>query len=341
MTAANDSNATEIQTIRNLDALTYGVEIETFGASKVRCAEAIRTVVGGTVDHGYGYGGVKCVDREGRDWKVVSDGSINTQGTGHGAEIVTPPLRYTADMIDLQEVVRALRACGAKVNSSCGIHVHVGLTSMGRTEKEQTRAVKNLANIVHKHQRHINVAVGVSSSRESVWAKPLPTEFVNGIRRANTLDKILAHYYDKCGRDTYSRNMQSYRYAGQSHYCDARYSGLNLHNLCYRSGNARTVEFRLFDATLHAGKVRAYVTFCLAMAARAANVSRTSYAVQGDGDSALGREQCRWFLKTLGLVGERFDTVRRFVCDEHFDVAESRRAAAEYRNRDERRRVAA
>jgi hypothetical protein len=334
MTNAIEST-TGIETTENIDRLTFGVEIETTRLGAERAARAIHEIVGGTVS---GYGDRwTTTDRQGREWKCVPDGSISDYT--NGTEVVTPPLRHSHDMGTLQAVVRNLRARGARVDSSCGIHVHVGLTSMGRTEKEQTRAVKNLCNIVHKHEEHINIAIGCGAGRQAQWAKTLPESFVKGIKKARKLDDILAHYYDKCGKYPETRDMLTYSrivpggYGAHGHYCNARYSGLNLHNLKYRTGNARTVEFRLFDATLHAGKVRAYVTFCLAMAARAANVSRTSYARRNGANSDLGREQCRWFVsKLLGLVGERYDTVREFVCDTHFNVDGSRRAVAAARN---------
>lgn len=336
MTNANDESKTGTETVEQIDRLTFGVEIETYGLGHYGAAAAIHEIVGGT-NHGE-----SVTDRWGRRWNCVCDGSIE----GHnGTEIVTPPLRHSHDMSLLQEVVRNLRAKGARVNSSCGIHVHVGLTSMGRTEKEQTKAVKNLCNIVHKHQENINLAIGCGRARQAEWAAPLPTRFVEKIRKARKLDDIMRHYYPLCGRsygndeNTYSRIVPG-GYGANGHYNGARYSGLNLHNLKFRTGNARTVEFRLFDATLHAGHVRAIVTFCLAMAARAANVSRTSFARANEVDG-LNREQARWFLKTLGLVGDRFDTVREFCCDKHFDIEESRRVAREYREREDRRRVAA
>ena len=331
MTATtNTETRTAIETTENIDRLTFGVEIETIALGIEGCCRAIHAVVGGT-----NYGD-SVRDRDGRNWNVVYDGSIEGY---RGAEVVTPVLRHSHDMNTLQMVVRSLRSHGARVDGSCGIHVHVGLTSMGRTEKEQTRAVKNLCNIVYKHEEHINIAVGCDSDRQRDWARNLPESFVAGIRKARKLDDIMAHYYDKCGKNAYSRDMSFFRtvrpggYGPSGHYCSARYSGLNLHNLCYRTGNARTVEFRLFDATLHAGKIRGMVTFVLAMAARAANVSRTSFARRNGATSDLGREQCRWFAsKLLGLVGDRYDTVREFVCDSHFNVDGSRRRVAAARN---------
>ena len=65
-------------------------------------------------------------------------------------------------------------------------------------------------------------------------------------------------------------------YNGESrrnaHYDDSRYHCLNLHSV-FQKG---TVEFRLFNGTLHAGKIKAYIQFCLAIGAQALNQSCAS-----------------------------------------------------------------
>ena len=52
-----------------------------------------------------------------------------------------------------------------------------------------------------------------------------------------------------------------------SHYNSTRYHGINLHAFFTKG----TVEFRLFNGTTHAGRIKAYVQFCLAMSAWAIN----------------------------------------------------------------------
>ena len=47
------------------------------------------------------------------------------------------------------------------------------------------------------------------------------------------------------------------------HYNPSRYHGINLHAFFTKG----TVEFRLFNGTTHAGKIKAYIQFCLAMSA--------------------------------------------------------------------------
>ena len=47
------------------------------------------------------------------------------QHPGHlRAEVVSPVLGYD-DIPQLQEVVRAIRRAGGKINSQCGIHIHI------------------------------------------------------------------------------------------------------------------------------------------------------------------------------------------------------------------------
>lgn len=59
---------------------------------------------------------------DGRHWTVERDGSV----TDPSAEVVSPVCRYE-DIEMVQEVVRAIRAAGAKADGSCGIHIHIGL----------------------------------------------------------------------------------------------------------------------------------------------------------------------------------------------------------------------
>ena len=56
-------------------------------------------------------------------------------------ELNSPKLEY-ADMEKLQEVIRTLRRAGGKVNSSCGMHVHVDAS------KHTPQSLKNVLSIV-------------------------------------------------------------------------------------------------------------------------------------------------------------------------------------------------
>ena len=104
-----------------MKTLQFGIEIETVGRTRKEVAEAIRTVVGGWVNHfGRVYDAWHVVDTRGRTWKVVRDSSLSGLDA-YKAEVVSPILKYE-DMEQLQDVVRAVRSCGAKVDSSTGVH---------------------------------------------------------------------------------------------------------------------------------------------------------------------------------------------------------------------------
>jgi hypothetical protein len=93
-----------------------------------------------------------------------------------------------------------------------------------------------------------------------------------------------------------------------THYDPARYRTLNFSNLWHRG----TVEFRLFESTLHAGKVKTYVQFCLAIAAKALN-ARSASSRKRVFNPASAKYDFRVFLLGLGLIGEEFKTARQHL----------------------------
>ena len=126
---------------------TFGTEIEVNRISRQAAARAIAGVLstdGYTAEvrhEGGSYDAWVVIDREGRRWKCVSDGSI-AGPRDQGTEFVTPVCRWE-DLETVQACVRALRAAGAHADASCGIHVHVGLGS------HTPRTLRNLVNLVN------------------------------------------------------------------------------------------------------------------------------------------------------------------------------------------------
>ena len=113
----------------------FGTEIEMTGITRQRAAEVVAELFGTEAVHEGAYYGIwSARDREGKKWKFMSDGSIDTQRKSGGrivsadreysTEMVSPKLSYD-EMGKLQEVVRCLRRHGGFVNESCGQHVHV------------------------------------------------------------------------------------------------------------------------------------------------------------------------------------------------------------------------
>ena len=277
----------------DLRDIHFGVEIETVRRTRQRVARAVQSVVGGEMRHvgsPASFDPWEVMDEQGRTWKVVSDGSLGHVPGHLRAEVVTPVLAYT-DIPTLQEVIRAVRKCGAKVDTHCGIHVHVDARPFdGRT-------LGNLAKIVYKQEPLILAALGVSEDRQRSYTRPVREELILQIerRRPRTTDQLNRIWY-------------GYHNRQPQHFDRTRYHGVNLHNVWYRG----TVEFRWFAATLHAGKVKAYIQLVLAVAAKALN-GRAASSRKRRFDPRSARYDFRVFLLHLEMIGDEFKTARKHL----------------------------
>jgi hypothetical protein len=270
----------------DMKQIRYGIEIETVKRTREQVAWAIHSVVGGTVVHTHrGLDPWEVRDLAGRTWQVVSDASLSSVPEHLRAEVVSPVLTYE-DLPQLQEVVRAIRRAGAKVNAQCGIHIHIDAAPF------DGRHLGNLAKLVYKQEPLILHAFGISPERLARYTRPVSDELIRSIEHHRPRTK------DELNRLWYGRENNS-----PTHYDSTRYHGVNLHNVWYRG----TIEFRWFEATLHAGRIKAYLQFCLGLAAKALN-ARSAVSRQRTFDPASAKYDFRVFLLRLGLVGEEFKT---------------------------------
>ena len=274
----------------------FGIEIEMTGITREKAAAVIAAYFGtesfylGTYYKTYG-----AKDRQGRTWKATYDSSIIAQKKSGGrtvqaadeykCEIVSPILTY-GDMADLQEVVRRLRHSGAFVNSQCGIHIHV---DAGRYTPQTLR---NLVNIIASKEDILYKALRIDPARMR-WCKKTNERLIEAINRKKpqTMEALKDIWYagSTRGRD--------------EHYNDTRYHGLNLHSTFTKG----TVEFRLFNSTTHAGEIKAYIQFCLAVSHQALTQKKAS-ARKTVTDNEKYAFRC-WMLR-LGLSGDEFKTCR-------------------------------
>ena len=271
----------------------FGLELEFTGITRRDAAKAIAKVINGNPYYRYDGGTYKkCTvpAADGREWIVEYDSSIRMQG-GEQCEFVTPKCTY-ADIEKVQECIRALRKAGAKINDSCGIHIHID----GANHNAKT--LKNLVFTFRAKEDLIYQAVD-PSRKNNHYCKPITDDLVDNIKKIKKLD-------DASMKDTwYTTYADSWRSA-REHYHSSRYHALNLHSLWYRG----TVEFRLFKSTLHAGEVRAYINLCLAMSAAAINAKRASADVLDNGNPKYAM-RC-WLLR-LGFIGDEWSTVRKHL----------------------------
>lgn len=275
----------------------FGIEIEMTGITRHQAAAAIAKYFGNPVDHeGGSYDTRKVRDSQGRVWKIVSDASIKPQRgnspveeTSYRVEFVSPVLEYS-DIPTLQEVVRTLRKAGAKVNSSCGIHVHIDAAI------HNANSLRNIINIMASKEDMLYKALQIHSSRASRWCKKVRETLVDKINRQkpSSLAQLADLWYEGNTDGRYS------------HYNSTRYSGLNLHNVWYRG----TVEFRCFNSTLHAGEVKSYIQLALAVSHQALTQKRASATKT---TSTNERFTFRTWLLRMGLIGDEFETARQHL----------------------------
>ena len=268
----------------------FGLELEFGGITRKKAAQAIARVVGGHARYvGGSYDKFTVTAPDGRDWTIMSDASVNSQG-GQACEFVTPKCTYE-DIEQVQECIRALRRAGAKINQSCGLHIHID----GANHTAQS--LKNLAFTFRAKQDLIFKAVAPSRINNRYCA-PLTDDLVGNIKKIKKLD-------GEKMKDAWYGTYRDFRGA-DAHYHASRYHALNLHSLWYRG----TVEFRLFNSTLHAGEVRAYINLCLAMSAAAINAKRASAEPLENGNDKYAM---RCYLLRLGFIGDEFKSVRKHL----------------------------
>ena len=96
------------------------------------------------------------------------------------------------------------------------------------------------------------------------------------------------------------------RDGSHTHYDHTRYYALNLHAVFSKG----TLEWRCFESTLHAGKVRANITLALAISAQAINQRSTQMKKTLISENPAFT--FRTFLLRLGLIGDEYKNVRKY-----------------------------
>lgn len=224
----------------DVQTLTFGVEIECNLPSEIFAAHP------GLVVGDYHRGApvpesFLPASPDGAAWKCERDGSLHASRGRVCVELVSPVLKGTAGLQHVVAVVRKLKEMGAKVNTSCGLHVHVGFKST------DLRALQRLTHLFAGFERGVYASTGTKRREEGRYCRPIKEAFRNA-------------KYD-CINDL--RN--DYRVM-------SRYHGLNLTNLI--SGTRPTVEFRLFAGTMNPIKVAAYVQMVLGIVQVALSMPR-------------------------------------------------------------------
>ena len=282
---------------------TLGVEIEMTGITRAKAAEVTSNFLGGTVHRIFGaYDTYDVTAPDSRVWKIMSDSSIQTMkkeksilvsaDNNYSVELVTPILKYEEDIETLQELIRQLRHAGAVSESrlQCGIHIHIG------SKYHTPNTLKNLVNLMASKEDLIYKSLEIDPERVRFCQK-VNEELIETInkKKPKTLTELADIWYRGYGVENRGR-----------HYHTSRYHGLNLHSTFTKG----TIEFRLFNGTLHAGKIKSYIVFCLAVSHQAL-IQKSASAKRTHTDNEKYTFRC-WLLR-LGFIGDEFKNCRQHL----------------------------
>ena len=265
------------------------------GVTRAAAARVIAGYFHTTAAHvGGGYDTYTMRDGQNRQWKLVRDASIHCEnrsggpaGSTYSVEMVSPICVYE-DIKTIQELICKLREAGARVNDSCGIHVHVDASV------HTAATLRNIVNIMAAKEDLLYKALQVNVSRES-YCQKADTRFLDDVnqQRPRSMQELERLWYNgPSGRSI--------------HYDNTRYHALNLHSVSSKG----TIEFRLFNSTLHAGKIKAYIQLCLAISHQALEQKR---AQPTRTHSSNEKYTFRTWLLRLGMIGDEFKTARQHL----------------------------
>ena len=159
-----------------------------------------------------------------RSWKITTDGSLRPPDGWDAGELVSPPLKFSRDTLKRIDHITHSAAQVARVNSSCGLHVHCEVVGYSR------------ADVLAVARSWLNV-------------QGLVKELVPPARRTNRyacdLNLATIRHLEARGLEFHEVN---------------RYQNLNLCSFPQYG----TIEFRLHHGTLDGEEITSWVGFCQA-----------------------------------------------------------------------------
>lgn len=231
---------------------TYGIEIEAYNVPAQTVADAL--VAAGISCTVQGYNHNVCVT-----WKVVSDSSI--QGV-NSFELVSPILVGQDGLRQIDTVCTVLTQLNAKINKSCGLHVHHGAQDL------TLGAWKNLVKYYIKFEPVIDSLMPLSRrASTNLYCASLAQHFP-------TLDAAWTAI--NSATDLHMLSSIAIR--------NCRYHKLNL-TAFWRHG---TVEFRQHSGTIEAEKITHWISLTQGLILRA----MTNKTVQKTGEITLRALLC-------------------------------------------------
>jgi len=226
-------------------------------------------------------------------WKITSDATVHG-GDGYSPmELVSPPLQGRDGLAQLETVCAVLAELDAKVNRSCGLHIHHDANDL------DIEAWKLVAKCYVKHENTIDQLMAPSRrGNGNQWARSLRNSYIG-----NTVAEVFARI-DACNDNWSIQNV--FR---------TRYVKLNLE----ASAVHGTIEFRQHHGTTNFAKIAAwtcltqgFVTRSVAhkpVMLRTSDKPFDSFMWQVDAPAALRRYFWTRYLRNGVVEGDASDAV--------------------------------
>lgn len=249
---------------------TFGIEIEFFCPSMYAMQQALTEAGVNTRSEGYHH--------ETRPyWKLVSDASLRGMRMD-SCELVSPVLKGTEGLAEVKKAMKVLLANGAKVNTSCGLHVHWNV-------RDYTGAdVKDLLTLYIKFEEVIDSLVAPSRRGDvneySYSLRRLGHEWVNRLGHDSETATSIAEGFTNGNRDRYT---------------STRYRKVNLASYFMY----KTIEFRQHQGTVDWEKALNWIVFTQALVEKA---KRTNVKHTDSKKSTLGE-----LFRILGMTDHQTD----------------------------------
>ena len=148
--------------------------------------------------------------------------------------------------------------------------------------------------IMYSKEDILFAALKVNPARIDSYCQAVDEPILEEIRKlpsGASMDQLKDRWYQ--GRD-----------GSDYHYHSSRYRACNMHSVFYHG----TIEWRLFNSTLHAGEAKANIILAMAISAQGINQKYTQFRKTPIGDNPAFT--FRTFLLRLGLIGPEYKNVR-------------------------------
>lgn len=253
-----------VRTPKTPKDVTFGVEIECYNIDRYALMTAVRANGIQIQAEGYNH----------RDndsyYKIVNDGSLCGDNT---AEIVSPILKGSEGKKSLKTVCKALEEIGAKVNKSCGLHIHLDAKNM---------TIKHWRNLIINYARLENIIDGfMAKSRRGnnncfCRSVSLMPRLEATVLHCDSIDEIARYFatrYMKINVEAYARH--------------------------------KTVEFRQHGGTVEFAKIEKWLSFLQKLLAFSKNNTVENCATIDDIPFLTATEKAYFKARTAYFASKR------------------------------------